>query len=152
MIGYSNEHLEECIALLYTAWYQGGLWDPSASGTPLEIFFCLCLQNRRKLAHRKNEILVSFCATVRQTCLLYIESKTTVYVKHVLLVISIKGWFESNKCLLHSSSQKLLLLFKKCFSLHFYVKEISKTIFWKSVTIIVYKDNLKPLSLFDVIF
>ena len=75
--------------------------------------------------------------------------KIEIYVKHVLLDISIKGQFKSTKCLLHSSNQKLLLLFKKCFSLHFYKKRSSKKIFSKSVTIIGYKDNLKPLSLFD---
>ena len=59
---------------------------------------------------------------------IYIESKTTVYVKYVLLDISIKVRFESNKCLLHSSNQKLLLLFKKSFSLHSVKEELAKNI------------------------
>ena len=100
---------------------------------PPENVFCLYLQHRRKLAHRKNEILVLFCTasatdmfTINQ-----IENSSFVYVKHVFLDIS---------------------LFKKCFLLHFYKKRISKKIFSKSVTTTVYKDNLKPLSLLDVIF
>ena len=52
----------------------------------------------------------------------------------------------------YSSNQKLLVLFEKCFSLHFYKKRISKKIFSKSAIIILYKDNLKPSSLFDVMF
>ena len=52
----------------------------------------------------------------------------------------------------YSSNDKLLCFFKKCFSLHFFKKRISKKIFSKSVNIILYKDNLKPVSLFDVIF
>ena len=54
-----------------------------------------------------------------------IDNSSFVYVKHVFLDISIKGQFESNN-IYYSSNQKLLLLFKKSFSLHFYEKRISK--------------------------
>ena len=80
------------------------------------------------------------------------KNSSFLYVKHVLLDTCMKGWLESNKCLLFSKSQTPFLV-KKCSSLHFYKKKkISTKIFSKFVTIIVYKDNLKPLSLFDVIF
>ena len=68
---------------------------------PLENVFCLCLQHRRKLAPRKNEIVL-FCTrsaadmfTIHQ-----IENSSSVYVKLASLDISIKGRFKSNKCLL----------------------------------------------------
>ena len=71
----------------------------------LEKNFCLCLQNRRKLVHRKNEILVLFCPTTDMFAIHGIKNSSFVYVKHVLLEISIKGPFESNKYLLFNASQ-----------------------------------------------
>ena len=89
-----------------------------------EKIFCWCLENRGKLAHRENEILVLFCtASATDMFTIYTESKTTVYVKHALLDISIKVWFESNKSLLCSSNQKLLLLLKKYFFFKFLYKK-----------------------------
>ena len=120
-----------------------------------EKFFCLCLQNRKKLAYKKNEILVLIWATSATDMFTIhrIKNSFCVYVKHVLLDISVKGQFESKKWnVYYSSNQKLFLSFEKGFSLHFCKKRISKKIISMSVTIIVYKHNLKPLSFFDVIF
>ena len=48
-------------------------------------------KQREILAHRENEILVLFCTTsATDMFTIYTESKTTVYVKHALLDISIK--------------------------------------------------------------
>ena len=121
MIGYSNEHLEERVALLYTAGHLGGAVSPqvgpgqSPGGDwvmPPENIFCLCLQHRTKLAPRKNEIIVLFCTTSAKKCLRYImftihqiRNSSLVYVKHVFLDISIKGRFESNKYLLFIKSK-----------------------------------------------
>ena len=59
---------------------------------PSEKSFCLCLQNRRKLAHRKNEILVLFYTTsaTAMYTIHRIKNSSLIYVKHVLLDISIK--------------------------------------------------------------
>ena len=78
-----------------------------------------------------------------------IENSSFVYLKHVFLDISIKGRFESNKCLLFIKSKTHFI---QKFFLYIFKKKISKKIFSKSVITIVYKDYLKPLSLFDVIF
>ena len=77
-----------------------------------------------------------------------IKNSSFVYVKHVFLDISIKGQFESNN-IYYSSNQKLLLLFKKSFSLHFYKKRISKKIL-KVCNHYSDKDNPKTLSYFLV--
>ena len=73
MIGYWNERLEERVALLYTAGGLGravsppvgpGLNSGGESGLKSsDNFFCFCLWNKKKLALRKNENLVLFCAT-----------------------------------------------------------------------------------------
>ena len=62
-----------------------------------EKIFWLSLQNSRKLPHRKNEILVFFCATsaTDMFTIHQIEDSSFVYVKHASLDISIKGQFES---------------------------------------------------------
>ena len=71
-----------------------------------EEFFWLCPQNGRKLVHRKNDILVLFCAvsTTDRFTIHQIKNFSLVYVKHTLLEISIKGQFESNKYLLFIKS------------------------------------------------
>ena len=74
---------------------------------PPEKIVCLCLQNRRELAHRKNEILVLICAMSATDMFTIHEIKNSsfAYVKHVFLDISIKGQFKSNKCLLFIKSK-----------------------------------------------
>ena len=54
------------------------LLKPQFSLTKISEFLILrlCLENRRKLVHRKYEILVLFCAAIAKACLLYITSKT----------------------------------------------------------------------------
>ena len=91
-------------ALLYTAEHLGNA----------EIFFYLCLQNKSKLAHRKNEILVLFCAiSARDMFTIHgIKISSFVYVKHPFLDISIKRQLESNSCFLFNKS-KTSPFFKK---------------------------------------
>ena len=74
---------------------------------PRKEFFWLCLQNRRKLAHWKNEILILFRTAIATNMftVYQIKNSSLVYVKHVLLDISIKGRFESNKYLLFIKSK-----------------------------------------------
>ena len=90
---------------------------------PLGSFFCLYLKNRRKSAHRKNEILVLLCAMSATEMFTKhrIENSSFVYVKHVFLDISVKD--DSKLTNVYSSNQKLLLLFKNYFSLHFHKKK-----------------------------
>ena len=116
-----------------------------------EIFFYLCLQNKSKLAHRKNEILVLFCAiSARDMFTIHgIKISSFVYVKHPFLDISIKRQLESNSCFLFNKSKTSPFFFKKkTFFFIFLLKRTSKKILSKYVTIICYKSNLKPLSLF----
>ena len=90
---------------------------------PPEKIVCLCLQNRRELAHRKNEILVLICATsaTDMFTIHQIKNSSFTYVKHVFLDISIKERFKNNKCLLFIKSKTPPFL-KKCLFLDFYKK------------------------------
>ena len=58
-----------------------------------EIFLYLCLQNGGKLVHRKNEILVLFCAMSAADMfnIHLIENSSFICVKNFCLGISIKG-------------------------------------------------------------
>ena len=97
---------------------------------PLEIFFSLSLQNWRKLAHRKNEILVLFSATsaVDMFNIHGIKNSSFVYVKHGFLYISTKEQFERNKYLLFNKSKAPPFLKKYVYLYISTKKEISKKI------------------------
>ena len=100
---------------------------------PRKFFFCSCLKNRRKLAHRKNEILVLFCAmsATDMFTIHRIENSSFVYVKYVFLDISIKGRFECSK-----------FLFMKSKTPSFNLKWFSFTLPWKKR--ICKKDSQSP--------
>ena len=58
----SGEHCKPTTGVRAMSWWGLG-------AMPQEKFFCLCLQNRGKLAHRQNDILVLFCTTsTRHVC------------------------------------------------------------------------------------
>ena len=82
----------------------------------------------RKLAHKKKEILILFSAT----------SATDMFTiqRIVFLDISIKGRFESNKCLLLIKSKITPFFYFKKMFLYLYKKRIDKKLFSKSETII----------------
>ena len=111
LIGYSNEHLEKHVALLHTVGCFGGeylspqVWTWYAM--PPEKLFLFTTTDRRKLAYRKNKLLVLFCTTTATAMFTIhqIKNSSLVYVKHVLLDISIKGQLESKKCLLFIKSK-----------------------------------------------
>ena len=86
-------------------------WGISVEGP---IVFCSWLQNRRKLAHRKNKIFVLFCIT----------SAINMFTLHW---INNSSFFYVNRHVYYTSNHKLfLLLCKKCFCWHFYKRTIWK--------------------------
>ena len=128
MIGFSNEHLTQQLTPLYTDKHL--------------VIFCLYLKNRWKLAHRKKWEAPNNALWLQQTCLLFIK------LKNLPLFIQKDDSKVTNA---HSSNRNLLLLIKIIF-IYLSIKKFIKKALPKSVIIIVYKGNLKPLRLFDVIF
>ena len=77
-----------------------------------------------------------------------IKNSSFGYVKHTFLDISINGQFESNKIFTIPHIKNSSFHLKNVFFFTFLQKRISIKILSKSVVIIGYKDNLKPLSFF----
>ena len=77
-----------------------------------------------------------------------IKNSSFGYVKHTFLDISINGQFESNKIFTIPHIKNSSSYLKNVFFFTFLQKRISIKILSKSVVIIGYKDNLKPLSFF----
>ena len=99
-----------CSTLAYSwVFWWGVLKSPSVDlvrNAP-EKLFLFTTTDRRKLAYTKNKLLVLFCTTTATTMFTIhqIKNSSLVYVKHVLLDISIKGQLESKNCLLFIKSK-----------------------------------------------
>ena len=109
LIGYSNEHLEKHVPLLHTVGCFGGecliLQVRTWWAMPPEKLFLFTTTDRRKLAYRKNELLVLFCTTTATT----------------MFTISLILHYNCNNHVYYTSNQKLFLsLCKTCFSWYFY--------------------------------
>ena len=124
-----------CTALV-SSWESGERFKPTSAPrvkgqcpsppSPPKKNVYLCLQNRKKLAHWKNEILLLICAMnpTDMFTIHWMKNSSFVYVKHIFLDIFIKGRF--NKNVYYSS--KTLPFLKKCFSLDFFKKEVAKNL------------------------
>ena len=93
--------------------------------------FCSCLQNRRKLTHTKNEIVVLFCTM----------SATNMFTIQWINNFS----FYVNWHVYYTSNQKLFLLLRKKCSWHFYKRTI-----WKQQILIILQIKSFSVYLKDV--